>query len=223
MKPWELLDEEIVPDGGRLQLYRRGDEYSIRVDRVELMNSRAHGSEDALAELTCRSLTASAPRVLVGGLGIGFTLAELLRHLPSSTGVTVAELVPAVVRWHREFPLGDLAGRPLGDPRVDVVIQDVAELIVAAVAAYDAIVLDVDNGPSALTRRGNDQLYGRSGLESAHRALRAGGILTVWSAAPDPSFSERLHRTGFAVDAHRARAHGGRGARHWIWVATRGR
>lgn len=225
MTPWTLLDSAPVPgNGGELRLYRRGAEFSIRITgRGELMNSRVHGSEDALAEHTCARLGAArAPRLLVGGLGMGFTLAAALRHIGEQGQVVVAELVPAVVAWNRGA-LGERAGLPLLDPRVTVREGDVARVLKAERQAYDAILLDVDNGPEGLTRRENDWLYSINGLTAACMALRPGGVLAVWSAGPDRDFMQRLQKVGFAVDEMRVRAHGTKGARHVIWFASRGR
>jgi len=224
MIPWVLLDSAQVPgNGGELRLYQRGDEFSIRiVGHGELMNSRVHGSEDALAEHTCARLVGgSNTRLLIGGLGMGFTLAAALRHLDDQAQVVVAELVPAVVAWNRG-PLGEQAGHPLQDPRVTVREGDVARSIEAEQQAYDAILLDVDNGPEGLTRRENDWLYSMDGLNAAYAALRPQGVLAVWSAGPDKAFLQRLQKVGFEVDEVRVRAHGKKGARHIIWFARRG-
>ncbi len=222
MNPWNLIDSSEIPaDGGELRLYRRGDEYSIMiVGGGELMNSRMHGSEDALAELGCRHLAGrTQPRVLVGGLGMGFTLAAALGQVGPDAKVVVAELVPAVVRWNRDY-LGPFAGHPLDDPRSTVSVGDVAALLRKEHAAFDAILLDVDNGPEGLTHRANDWLYSVEGLEAAFDALRPDGVLAVWSAGPDDAFSDRLRRVGFLVDVKRVRAHrAGKGASHVIWLA----
>jgi spermidine synthase len=223
MIPWEFLESAQVPGGdGELCLYRRGEEFSIRVGSRELMNSRVHGSEEALAELACaRIADRSRPRVLIGGLGMGYTLAAALRRLGPEGQVDVAELVPEVVAWNRG-PLADLAGRPLQDARVAVREEDVAGILRAAPEAYDAILLDVDNGPAGLARRENDWLYARPGLEASHAALAPGGVLAVWSAAPNPVFSRRLRRVGFAVDEVQVPARSSRkGRRHTIWLAGR--
>lgn len=209
-------------NGGELRLYQRGENFSITiVGHGELMNSRTHGSEDALAEYTCARLSdCPDPRLLIGGLGMGFTLAAALRHLGAQAQVVVAELVPAVVTWN-QGPLGQLAGHPLQDPRVTVREGDVARLIKAEQQAYDAILLDVDNGPEGLTRKQNDWLYGMSGLNAAYAALRPGGVLAVWSAGPAQDFMQRLRKVGFDVEEVRVRAHGSKGTRHVIWFATR--
>ena len=224
MKPWEQLDTETLPaGGGSLGLYRRGQEYAIRIGRTELMNSRMHASEDALARLACRDLDTKAARILIGGLGMGFTLAEVL-HQRQQPGVAdeiiVVELMAAVVRWNHDY-LGRLAGNPLADARVRVEVADVGAFIAGASKHYDAIILDVDNGPTALTHPANDGLYSFAGVKSAYRALRPGGVLTVWSAESDASFTRRLQRADFSVEEVRVRARKGRGAHHWIWVARR--
>ena len=223
MNPWILLDSASVPGkGGELQLYQRGDELSIKIaGRGELMNSRVHGSEDALAEHTCaRLVDCLHPRLLIGGLGMGFTLAAALRHLGDQAQVVVAELVPAVVDWNRG-PIGKHAGYPLQDPRVTVREGDVARTLKTERQAYDAVLLDVDNGPEGLTRKENDWLYSMNGLNAAYDALRPQGVLAVWSAGPDQQFMQRLRKVGFEVEEMRVRAHGKKGARHIIWFARR--
>ena len=223
MTPWILLDSAQVPgNGGELRLYQRGDEFSIKLEgRGELMNSRVHGSEDALAEHTCARLSdCEKPRLLIGGLGMGFTLAEALRHIGRQAQVVVAELVPEVVTWNRG-PLGKFAGNPLEDLRVIVHEGDVARIIDAEQQAYDAILLDVDNGPEGFTRKENDRLYDIDGLNAAYAALRANGVLAVWSAGPDQKFLQRLRKTGFEVEEIRVRSRGAKGARHIIWFARR--
>jgi spermidine synthase len=219
MIPWVKLASAPAPGGGELSLWRRGGELLVRAGTVDLMSSRAHGSEERLAELGCAGLGEGAS-VLVGGLGMGFTLRAVLALLPPGARVLCAELVPAVVDWVRG-PLGGAA--LLDDPRVSVEIRDAADVIRESEARFDAILLDVDNGPAALTQAENRWLYGPAGLAGAARALRPGGRLAVWSAAPDPAFAERLSRAGFAARVHGARAHGGRGARHTVFVGvTRG-
>lgn len=223
MIPWIFLDSAPVPGGkGELRLYQRGREHSIMVDGHELMNSRVHSSEDALAELVCARLaTVPRPRLLIGGLGMGYTLGAALSKLGPQAEVVVAELVPAVVEWNRGY-LAEFAGYPLQDPRVTVHEGDVAQQINAAARAFDAILLDVDNGPEGLSRKCNDRLYDSAGLRAAFNALRPAGVLAVWSAGPDAAFNKRLRQTGFAVDEVRVRARGPRGgARHMIWLATR--
>ncbi len=223
MKRWMLLGvAQASGDESELRLYRRDEEFSIRVGNRELMSSRVHGSEDALGELACaRIADCPRPRVLIGGLGMGYTLKAALNALSSRGRVIVAELIPEVVAWNLG-PLGDLAGHPLRDGRVTVSEVDVAGILRAEQSAYDAILLDVDNGPRGLTRNGNDWLYGHGGLSAAFVALRPGGVLAVWSAGPDRTFSDRLRKTGFKVEEVRMRArnaHGG--ARHTIWIAGR--
>jgi spermidine synthase len=202
---------------------RRGEEFSIMLDTVELMNSRKSGSEEALATLACRKLRDSShARILVGGLGMGFTLRAALAEVGPQAQVTVAELVPAVVGWGRG-PMADIFAGCLDDPRVRIHDGDVAALIRASRAAYDAILLDVDNGPEGLTRTANDGLYDEAGLGAARRALRPGGVLGVWSAERDLRFTARLRRMGFLVEEVAAGANGRRGgARHTVWIATQG-
>jgi spermidine synthase len=221
MIPWKLLGSAQVPGSGEeIRLYSRGTEFSIRVDGSELMNSRSHGSEDALAELACAKIAdRKRPSVLIGGLGMGFTTAAALRHLAAGSQVVVAELVPAVVEWNRG-PLADLAGHPLDDPRVVVQEADVAGILRTVRHAYDAILLDVDNGPAGLTQKSNDWLYSQAGLDATHAALKPSGVLAVWSAAPDNLFAKRLSSAGFEVSEVSVRSRGsGRGGRHTIWLA----
>ncbi|WP_428031761.1 spermidine synthase [Ancylobacter sp.] len=221
MIPWILLDTAPVPDGGELRLKRRGDEFSIMAGATELMNSRLSGSEKALATLVCARLgPRPAARLLIGGLGMGFTLRAALGEVGADAQIVVAELVPAVIAWARG-PMADIFGDSLADPRVALFEGDVAGLIGAGRAAYDAILLDVDNGPGGLTRAANDGLYGPAGLGAARAALRPGGVLAVWSSAPDSGFTSRLRRAGFAVEEARVRAHGKSGARHVIWLAAK--
>ncbi len=224
MIPWELVDSAPVPRSAEtLNLYKRGEEFSIRVGSRELMNSRVHGSEDTLAELACaRIADRPRPRILIGGLGMGYTLATALHRLGATAEVIVAELVPAVVAWNRG-PLADLAGHPLDDGRVTVREVDVARTIEEGPQRYDAIVLDVDNGPESLTIKSNDRLYARAGLEAAYAALRPKGVLAVWAVAPDRIFAQRLRNVGFEVDEVSVRARGHRGGeRRTIWIAERG-
>lgn len=224
MNPWELLASAPVPGSrGELRLYRRGEEFSIRVDGQELMTSRAHGSEEALARISCaRIADRTRPRVLIGGLGMGYTLAAALSRLGADAEVIVVELAPAVVAWNRG-PLASLAGSPLEDPRVRVLEGDVAGIIRAERACYDAVVLDVDNGPEGFTRKSNDWLYARSGLAAAFAALRPGGVLAVWSATPDRGFAHRLRWAGFKVEDLRVPAAVHAGRQHTIWIAARPR
>jgi spermidine synthase len=219
--PWSLIDTAQVPDGGELRLMRRGAEFSIRLGHNELMNSRLGGSEEALATMACEKIRACGrPRLLIGGLGMGFTLRAALSVLGRQARIVVAELVPAVSTWARG-PMAEVFGKSLTDPRVRIREADVAHLIRHAPSAYDAILLDVDNGPAGLTRKANDGLYDLEGLSAAHAALRPGGVLAVWSSRPEPDFTLRLGKSGFGVDEVRVRANGARGARHVIWIATR--
>lgn len=223
MNPWILLDQINVPgDGGIMKLYQRAHEFSISIKNEELMNSRMHGSEDALAELACKRVAdREKPRVLIGGLGMGFTLGAALANLGDNAAVVVAELVPAVVQWNRTH-LAELAEHPLDDPRVTVRESDVRLVIKADKDTYDAILLDVDNGPDGLTHKGNDRLYTHGGLAAAKAALKPGGILGVWSAEPDQSFSKRLRGSGFKMEEISVRARGKRGGRrHTIWLAQK--
>lgn len=222
MIPWRLLDSASVPGGdGSLRLMQRGTEFSIRLDRYELMNSRLSGSEQALAATACERIRSrKAPRILIGGLGMGFTLRAALAALGGDARVTVAELVPAVIAWARG-PMSDVFGDSLADSRATIREADVGELIRSGASAFDAILLDVDNGPDGLTRRANDALYGLAGLGAARRALRAGGVLAVWSAKPDPKFTARLRKANFAVDVLAVPAGRSRGGKHVIWIATR--
>ena len=221
MVPWVHLDSTIMPGGGELRLMRRGTEFSIMAGAIELMNSRVSGSEKALAVLACGRI-ASRPqaRVLIGGLGMGFTLRATLGVLGTDARVVVAELVPKVVEWARG-PMAALFESCLDDPRVGIHQADVGEQLRPGGERYDAIMLDVDNGPEGLTRKANDALYDARGLGAAYATLRPGGVLAVWSSRPDRGFTERLRQARFAVEEVRARASGGRGARHVIWLATR--
>jgi spermidine synthase len=218
----ELIDTAHIPGGGELRLMRRGSDYSIMLDRNDLMNSRLSGSEEALATMACARIAShAAPVLLIGGLGMGFTLRAALRTLGSDARVVVSELVPAIVEWARG-PMAHLHGATLDDPRVAIVDGDVADLIAAARSEYDAILLDVDNGPDGLVRAENDRLYDAAGLGRAREALRPGGVLAIWSAAPDRAFARRLSRAGFAVEEVVVRGHAGRsGPRHVIWLAIR--
>uniref|UniRef100_UPI0031011E85 spermidine synthase n=1 Tax=Neorhizobium sp. EC2-8 TaxID=3129230 RepID=UPI0031011E85 len=222
MLPWIQLDRATIPgEGGELRLKQRGAEFSIMLGSTELMNSRLSGSEEALATLSCERIAGRKDaRMLIGGLGMGFTLRAALGVLPADTTVTVAELVPAVVDWARG-PMADLHRGTLDDPRVDIHLGDVGALIRSQKAAYDAILLDVDNGPDGLTRASNDSLYNHIGLRAAKAALRSNGVLAVWSSAPDAGFTRRLREVGFATDEVNVRANGKRGgARHVLWMAT---
>ena len=223
MLPRNLLGTAIIPDTKvQLQLYQSGDLFSIKIPgRGDLMNSRVRGSEKALADLACEKLQHKPdPRLLVGGLGMGFTTAAALKALGPAAEIITAELVPEVVTWHREL-LGAVAGNPLDDQRSEVFVGDVADLIRQEPAGFDAILMDVDNGPEALVRSENNWLYGDAGLRATRTALRPRGVLAVWSSSPDHAFSKRLKQAGFKVCEHTVRPHrAGKGPRHHIWIAT---
>jgi len=219
MMPWVTLDRAVSTDGSELALARRDRHFTIRVDGQVLMSSESHGSEEKLAEHGCAGLRAvPRARVLVGGLGLGFTARAALDLLGADARVDVVELVGAVVTWNRDV-IGHLAGAPLLDPRVRVIESDVADTIAAARGRYDAILLDVDNGPQALTSYHNRRLYTPAGLASARRALRHRGTLAVWSAFEAQPFTDRLRQSGFEVSVKRVRAHGTSGHRHALWLA----
>jgi len=222
MIPWEQLGAAKIPDSdGELRLMRRGAEYSIMTGGTELMNSRTSGSEKALATLAAdRVGDREGARILIGGLGMGFTLRAALEELDEDARVTVAEIVPAVIEWARG-PMASIFEGCLDDPRVTIHEGDVGPLIAAGKASWDAILLDVDNGPGGLDRSGNDALYSAAGLAAARAALTSRGVLAVWSANPNTDFVRRLRNAGFTVEEHGAHAHRpGRGARHIIWLAT---
>ena len=226
MIPLELVDSADLPGGGTLRLMRRGRDFSILFGRNELMSSRLRGSEEALATLACTRLKARPnrhprPRMLIGGLGMGFTLRAAMAGLPADAVLVVAELVPQIVAW-AQGPLAHLFEDSLADPRVEIEVEDVHLLIGEARGDYDAILLDVDNGPDGLIHPANDRLYGLPGLRLAHRAIAPGGVLAIWSAYPDKAFAGRLRETGFAVDEIKVRADGGRkGAHHIVWLAAK--
>jgi len=222
MRHWTLLGDAPIPGTDKsLSLYQGKDDFFIKLTGgQELMNTRKHGSEDALGTLPCRRLRRpDAARVLIGGLGMGFTLAAALGAVGRHAEVTVAELIPEVVEWNRG-PLGERSGRPLEDPRTRVFVGDVAKLLRRSPAAFDVIALDVDNGPEGLTRNSNDWLYSLAGISAAQRALRPGGILAYWSAGPDRDFHDSLRCCGLQVEELRVHAHGSKGARHTIWLAS---
>jgi spermidine synthase len=233
VKPVEVLGQQLAPDRTLLKLIRRGDEYSILADNQLLMSSRMHSSEEALATLACENARSlAAPSILVGGLGMGFTLRAALDQLPRQARVVVAELLPAVVEWNRgpHGPLGALAGYPLHDPRVCVEIADVAVVVRGHPEHFDAILLDVDNGPAAFTAPQNSALYDAHGIAAAFAALKPTGTLAVWSAREDDHFAHRLRQANFVVrvEAVRARAGGAatkkgrnRGPRHSIFLARK--
>ena len=223
MIPWEKLDTTRIPGtDGELRLMRRGTEFSIKLGTNELMNSRLSGSEAALATLAAKKIeSVKNPHLLIGGLGMGFTLRAALGVLGSKAQIVVAELVPAVVAWARG-PMAEIFGDSLNDKRVSIREKDVTEIIRSSPATFDAILLDVDNGPEGLTRQANDGLYDSSGLKAAHTALRPNGVLAVWSSGPNPAFAKRLRSAGFDVNEVNVRATGrGGGARHVIWIAVK--
>jgi spermidine synthase len=222
MIPRILLGTALIPGTDQeMRLYQSGDLFSIKIPgRGDLMNSRMHGSEKALADLACAQLGGNeSPRLLIGGLGMGFTLAAALRAIGPAAEVVVAELVPEVVTWNRTL-MGAPAGHPLADRRASVYVGDVSDVIRREAGGFDAILLDVDNGPEALVRRENDWLYHADGLRAARAALRPRGVLAVWSAGADRAFGKRLQQAGFTVREHVVRPHrAGKGPRHHIWVA----
>jgi spermidine synthase len=225
MKRFVLLDTTPIPDnGGALCLFEYGEDFVIKIqggDGGQLMNTRMHDSEDALAEIPCRKVAGRpGSRVLIGGLGMGFTLASALKHLGKTAEVVVAELVPGVVEWNRG-PLGEKAGRPLSDPRTVIRMEDVAKVLQAEPQGFDAIMLDVDNGPEGLTQKANSWLYSTGGLAACAKALRPKGVLAVWSASADRQFSDKLKKAGFKAEEVQVFAHGNKGTRHTIWIAEK--
>lgn len=224
MRHWTQLAVAPIPGSDKtLALYRGKDDFHIKISGgLELMNTRKHGSEDALGSLPCQRLqNPEAAKVLIGGLGMGFTLAAVLAHVGAKAEVIVAELIPEVVEWNRG-PLGEVSGYPLNDPRTDVRITDVADLLRAKTMRYDVIALDVDNGPQGLTKSSNDWLYSSTGINTARRALSENGILAYWSADLDPTFHKRLSRCGLRVEQVKVAAHGNKGPKHTLWLASQG-
>lgn len=221
MLPWRVIDKAPTPDGTTLVLARRGDEWEISADRYTIMSSRLHGSEEALAHLAFEKAP-TARAVLLGGLGLGYSLRAVLDRLPASGRVTVAELSPAVVEWNRTHVAG-LAGHPLDDPRVRVQVGNVLGVIRQASAAWDLILLDVDNGPGAIAQSSNSGLYDAAGVQSCRRALRAGGVLAVWSAGPDEGYLRRLRNGGFDASAQAVFARRGGRKKHVVFVAAAAR
>ncbi len=224
MKKHVLLDTATLPRGAALGLYQHGEDFVIRIEGgpgAPLMSTRMHGSEDELGRIACERIARrSKARVLVGGLGMGFTLRAALDALRPDASVLVAELVEGVVTWN-EGPLGECARWPLRDARTEVRVGDVARVLKDSPAGFDAILLDVDNGPDGLTQDRNDWLYGRAGLDTAHEALRPAGVLAIWSAGADDRFAARMAKRGFGVEDVKVFAHGNRGTRHTLWIGTK--
>ena len=222
MRHWTQLGEAPIPGTGKtLLLFRGKDDFSIKISGgFELMNTRKHASEDALGSLPCKRLKQTeTARVLIGGLGMGFTLAAVLAEVGRGAEVTVAELIPEVVEWNRG-PLGEFSGMPLDDPRTRIHVGDVAKLLRRSRGCFDVIAMDVDNGPEGLTKSANDWLYSMSGIAAAQDALSPTGILAYWSADPDQDFHDRLRCCGFVVEEVSVFAHGKKGTRHTIWLAS---
>jgi spermidine synthase len=221
MKPTRLLDRSVAPDGTPLTLHEHDGTLSIRAGGVELMSTRQHHSEERLAELACADLHGrTAAAVLIGGLGLGFTLRATLRQVAADATVMVAELVPAVIAWNRNPAFG-LAADVIDDPRIEIIAGDVADVLARSRGRFDGIMLDVDNGARGLTSAANDGLYGPTGLGVARAALRPHGRLAVWSAGADPRFVARMEEAGFAVEVVKARTHPTGGSWNSIFVGRR--
>jgi spermidine synthase len=223
MNPWIHLDTAQIPGGGELKLMQRGQDYSIMSGTIELMNSRLYGSEVALFKLAwAKAAHRQAPRILIGGLGMGFTLRAALADLPKDAKVVVAELVPEVIAWARGH-LAPLYGDSLADPRARIVQGDVADRLAEAKPPYDLILMDVDNGPDGLNRDANDSLYSLHGLTNLKRATKPGGVVAIWSASHDDKFARRFAHAGFTVTEHKVgAAPSGKGPKHVIWVGVAG-
>jgi spermidine synthase len=222
MKKWTLLDRAITPDGSPISLHEHDGSYSIRMNGVELMSTRKHASEEKLAELACAHLKGvRRARVLIGGLGFGFTLKAALAVLPGDAQVVVAEILPVVIEWNRN-PAFPLAADAMADRRVVLVQRDVHDVIRESPAGFDSIMLDVDNGPAALSTEANERLYDSKGLQLMRGALKARGCVAVWSAVPDPAFERLLARAGFRVQVERCRSHSTSGGWHTIFVGRVG-
>lgn len=224
MIPWTLLGTAQIPnDGGELTLSQRGEEFSIKLSgkRGELMNSRVYHSEKTLSQLGCAHIKPHHDaHILVGGLGMGYTLAAALKAVNADSTVTVAELVPEVVQWNKG-PLGNCAGNPLQDPRAQVQIGDVKALLISRQPRFDAILLDVDNGPKGLTHSDNNWLYSEDGLKDIYDTLQPNGMLAIWSAGPDYLFTVRLKKIGFRVDTRNVQARPRKGSQHTIFLAKK--
>jgi spermidine synthase len=223
MKKTILCDQATTPDGRPMTLHEHDGAFMIRIDGVELMSTRQHHSEELLAELACGHLRTGTPGacVLIGGLGLGFTLRAALQHLPADAAVVVVELMPAVVEWNRDPEYG-LGADAMADPRVDVVTGDVADVLRKSRRRFDAVILDVDNGASGLTTAANGRLYSVAGLAAAKAALKPRGCLAVWSAGDDPAFVQRMGQCGFDVVVERARTHSGGGSRNSLFIGRTG-
>jgi spermidine synthase len=222
MLPWVELGRAKVPGGGEFRLMQRGTEFTIFAGTIGLMSSRQAGSEEAMSNIAAVRIGGKPKaRVLIGGLGMGFTLRAALAQFRPDAEIVVAELVPEIAGAWARGPLAHIHGEGLDDPRLTVRVGDVGDVMTSDTQKFDAILLDVDNGPEGLSRPGNDALYSHGGIAKAKSALRPGGMLAVWSVAPDPHFTKRLGQSGLKVAELKARAHGGKGARHVIWVATK--
>ncbi len=218
MKKWTTVDQALTPDGKSISLHEHDGSYAIRVDGIPLMSTRQHASEEKLAELACAHVHGiRRARVLIGGLGFGFTLRAVLGAVAADATVVMAEILGAVIAWNRN-PAFPLAADVLADPRVTVRQQDVGEVIRQARGSFDSIVLDVDNGPAALSTAGNGRLYNSAGLQNARAALRTDGCLALWSAAPDPAFERLMVQAGFTVEVRRCRSHARAGRWHTLFL-----
>ena len=221
MKKWTLLDSVRTPEGKTISLHEHDGHYTLRINGLDLMSTRQHSSEEKLAELACQKLVLKKKaRVLIGGLGLGFTLKKTLSYLRQDAKVVVAEIIPAVIHWNKN-PEINLSGTALADPRVQVVQRDVADLIRDGKSHFDAILLDVDNGPASLTTDRNRRLYQKTGLMQAFDALRDGGCLAVWSANADPSFQKLMGQVGFSVQLERSRAYKDSGSSHSLFIGRK--
>jgi spermidine synthase len=222
MLPWVELGRAKVPGGDEFRLMQRGTEYTIFAGPIGLMSTRQAGSEEAMANLAAARIGARPKvRILIGGLGMGFTLRAALAQFRPDAEIVVAELVPEIAGAWARGPLAHVHGDTLDDPRLSLRVADVGKVMADDERKFDAILLDVDNGPEGLSRPGNDALYSHAGIARAKAALKPGGMLAVWSVAPDPQFTKRLNQSNMKIEELKARAHGGRGARHVIWVATK--
>jgi spermidine synthase len=218
VKKWTAVDRALTPDGKTISLEEHDGSYFIRVDGAPLMSTRQHASEERIAELACAHLKGKPnARILIGGLGFGFTLKATLAALPADATIVVAEILAAVIEWNRN-PAYPLAADAMADPRVSVVHRDVAATMRAERGGFDSIILDVDNGPAAFTTGGNGRLYDSDGLRLTRSTLRPGGCVAYWSAGPDAAFKALLAQAGFAVEVHRSRARGNAGARHTLFL-----